>query len=157
MRFKPSNRTGAGRLWRLRLVSLAVALAAVAAVAVSLTGASSAKNTIGHAAANAKAVAEDGTLVTGTLPKSGTAAHGGTIVAGQLAGQTPTDIDPIINGSTCSTDTFQFVTDMYVPLYYGPTGGTPKIDLAHSAAAALPKFSNGDTTVTIHLKNLKWS
>ena len=158
MRFKPSNRTGAGRLWRPRLISLAVALAAVAAVAVSLTGASSAKNTIGHAAANAKAVSEDGTLVTGTLPKTGKAAHGGTIVAGQLAGQTPTDIDPIINGSTCSTDTFQFVTDMYVPLYYGPTGGTPKIDLTHSAAAALPKFSNGDTTVTIKIKpGLKWS
>ena len=157
MRFKPSNRTGASRLWRLRLVSLAVALAAVAAVAVSLTGASSAKNAVGHAAANAKAVQEDGTLVTGTVPKSGKAAHGGTIVAGQLTGQTPTDIDPIINGATCSTDTFQFVTDMYIPLYYGPKGGTPQIDPAHGAAEA-PVYSDHDTTVTITIKpGLKWS
>ena len=158
MRFKPSNRTGASRLWRLRLVSLAVALAAVAAVAVSLTGASSAKNAVGHAAANAKAVQEDGTLVTGTVPKSGKAAHGGTIVAGQLTGQTPTDIDPIINGATCSTDTFQFVTDMYIPLYYGPKGGTPQIDPAHGAAEARRCTQNGDTTVTITIKpGLKWS
>jgi peptide/nickel transport system substrate-binding protein len=157
MRFKPSNRTGASRLWRLRLVSLAVALAAVAAVAVSLTGASSAKNAVGHAAANAKAVQEDGTLVTGTVPKSGKAAHGGTIVAGQLTGQTPTDIDPIINGATCSTDTFQFVTDMYIPLYYGPKGGTPQIDPAHGAAES-PVYSDHDTTVTITIKpGLKWS
>ncbi|HUY58223.1 MAG TPA: ABC transporter substrate-binding protein [Solirubrobacteraceae bacterium] len=157
MRFKPSHRTGAGRLWRLRLISLAVALAAVAAVAVSVTGASSAKNTIGHAAANAKAVPIDGTLLTGTLPKSGTARHGGTIVAGQLTGQTPTNIDPIINGATCSTDTFQFVADMYIPLYYGPSGATPAIDPSHSAGLP-PVYSNHDTTVTIKIKpGLKWS
>jgi peptide/nickel transport system substrate-binding protein len=157
MRFKPSNRAGAGRLWRPRLISLAVALAAVAAVAVSMTGASTAKNAVGHTAANAKAVAIDGTLLTGTLPKSGTARHGGTIVAGQLTGQTPTNIDPIINGSTCSTDTFQFVADQYIPLYYGPSGATPAIDPSHSAALP-PVYSNHDSTVTIKIKpGLKWS
>ena len=137
----------------------AVTLAATAAVAVSATGASSAKNTaVGHAAvANATPKAVDGTLLSGTLPTSGSAANGGTIVAGQLTGQTPTDIFPIINGATCSTDTFQFVADQYIPLYYGPTGGTPAID-ASLGAALPPKYSNGDKTVTITIKpGLKWS
>ena len=80
-----------------------------------------------------------------------------TIVAGQLTGQTPTNIDPIINGSTCSTDTFQFVADQYIPLYYGPSGATPAIDPSHSAALP-PVYSNHDSTVTIKIKpGLKWS
>jgi peptide/nickel transport system substrate-binding protein len=138
-----------------------VAVAAIAAVVVSVTGAGSAKNTnkaVGHQAiANVKAKAVDGTLLAGTLPKNGSPASGGTLVAGQLTGQTPTDIDPIIDGATCSSDTFQFVTDMYIPLYYGPKGATPALDESHSAA--LPaKFSNGDKTVTITIKpGLKWS
>jgi len=138
----------------------AVTLAATAAVAVSATGASSAKNTaVGHAAGVATATpkAMDGTLLSGTLPSSGTAANGGTIVAGQLTGQTPTDISPIISSAVCSSDTFQFVSDMYIPLYYGPTGGTPAID-ASLGAAEPAKFSNGDKTVKITIKpGLKWS
>ena len=136
-----------------------VVVAAIAAVAVSATGASSAKNTARAAKSSSTTSARwfNGTLLKGTLPKNGSAASGGTIVAGQLSGQTPTNIDPIINGATCSTDTFQFVADMYIPLYYGPKGATPAIDEAHSAALP-PKYSNHNTTVTINIKpGLKWS
>jgi peptide/nickel transport system substrate-binding protein len=158
MRSNPSNRAGASRLWRPKLIGLAVALAAIAAVVVSATGASSAKNTVGHSAvAVVKARPFDGTELSGTLPKNGQAASGGTIVAGQLTGQTPTDIDPIINGATCSTDTFQFVADQYIPLYYGPKGATPQIDESMSAALP-PKYTDGNKTVTIKIKpGLKWS
>jgi peptide/nickel transport system substrate-binding protein len=157
MRFNPTSRSG--RLWRL--TGLMVVLAAIAAVIVSATGASAkndGKTVVGHAAvATVKSRSVDGTLLAGTLPKNGTAASGGTLVAGQLSGQTPTDIDPIINGATCSTDTFQFVADMYVPLYYGPSGATPAIDESHSAALP-PKYSDGNKTVTITIKpGLKWS
>jgi peptide/nickel transport system substrate-binding protein len=157
MRFNPRSRAGGGRLWRPQVLGLMVVVAALAAVVVSVTGAGSAKST-GHAAvAVATAKPFDGTLLTGTLPKNGTPATGGTIVAGQLSGQTPTDIDPIINGATCSTDTFQFVADMYIPLYYGPTGATPAIDESMSAALP-PKYTNGAKTVTINIKpGLKWS
>ncbi len=157
MRFNPASRSG--RLWRL--TGLMVVFAAIAAVIVSATGASAkndGKTVVGHAAvATVKPRAVDGTLLAGTLPKNGTAASGGTVVAGQLQGQTPTNIDPIINGATCSTDTFQFVSDMYIPLYYGPSGGTPAIDESHSAALP-PKYSNGDKTVSFTIKpGLKWS
>jgi peptide/nickel transport system substrate-binding protein len=140
-------------------MGLMVVVAAIAAVVVSVTGASSAKNTAKTAASSIQAhpKAMYGTLVSGTVPKSGTAASGGTIVAGQLTGQTPTDISPIINDATCSTDTFQFVADQYIPLYYGPTGGTPALD--NSLSAAKPaKYTDGDKTVTITIKpGLKWS
>ena len=158
MRFNPSNRTGAGRLWRLRLTSLAVALAAVAAVAVSVTGASSAKNTTAKAASSsAKGQVIDGTLINGSLPKNGTPAKGGTITIGQLEGQTPTGINPIIAGAQCSTATFSFVASQYIPLYYGPSGATPTINQSLSAGEP-PVYSNHNTTVTIKIKpGLKWS
>ncbi len=161
MRFNPSSRSGRGRLWQPRLMGLMVVVAALAAVVVSVTGAGSARTphgAVGHqAVATVTPKAVDGTLLAGTLPSSGSPANGGTIVAGQLTGQTPTDIDPIINGATCSTDTFQFVADMYIPLYYGPNGATPNIDESMSAAEP-PKYSNGDKTVTINIKpGLKWS
>ena len=99
----------------------------------------------------------DGTLLNGTLPKNGSAASGGTMTYGELTGQTPTDISPIINGATCSTQTFEFVADQYIPLYYGPNGARPEINQSLSAAN-LPKYSNGNKTVTITIKpGLKWS
>ncbi len=158
MRFNPSSRTGPRLLRRPRLLSLIAAVAAMVAVTISATGASSANSPVAHVAvATVKSRAAYGTQLAGTLPKSGTPAKGGTITAGQLTGQTPTDISPIINDATCSTDTFQFVADQYIPLYYGPTGATPAIDQSLSAAEP-PKYSDGDKTVTITIKpGLKWS
>jgi len=156
MRFNPASRSGAGRFWRL--TGLVAVLAAIAAVVISATGAS-AKNDGAKAASSSTGSAHwvDGTLLNGSLPKNGSPASGGTITAAQITGQTPTDISPLINGATCSTQTFEFVADQYVPLYYGPTGATPKIDESLSAANA-PKYSNGDKTVTFSIKpSMKWS
>ena len=140
------------------VVASAITLAACGSSATDGGATAHAASATAHpAVANATARPVDGTLLSGTLPKNGTPASGGTVVAGQLTGQTPTDIDPIINDATCSTDTFQFVADMYIPLYYGPKGATPAIDESMSAAEA-PVYSDKDTTVTIKIKpGLKWS
>lgn len=154
MRFNPASRSG--RLWRL--TGLMVVLAAIAAVIVSATGAS-AKNDGAKAASSSTGSAHwvGGTLLNGSLPKSGSPASGGTMTFGELTGQTPTDISPIINGATCSTQTFEFVADQYVPLYYGPKGATPAINQGLSAALP-PKYSDGNKVVTIKIKpGLKWS
>lgn len=155
MRFNPASRSG--RLWRL--TGLMVVLAAIAAVIVSVTGASAKNTAVGHAAGAIKNQGHvvDGTLINGSLPANGKPAKGGTITIGQLQGQTPTGINPIIAGAQCSTATFSFVASMYVPLYYGPTGATPAINQSLSAGLA-PVYSNHDTTVTIKIKpGLKWS
>ncbi|HET8976510.1 MAG TPA: hypothetical protein VFN87_00030, partial [Solirubrobacteraceae bacterium] len=77
-----------------------VVLAALAAVAVSVTGAGSAKNTA-HAASGSSLAAHviDGTQIKGTLPANGKPAKGGVITIGQIQGQTPTGINPIIAGA----------------------------------------------------------
>src|SRR5579872_5526278 len=131
MRFNSASRSG--RLWRL--TGLMVVLAAIAAVIVSATGAS-AKNDAKAASSSSTGTAKwvDGTLLNGTLPKNGSPANGGTMTYGEITGQTPTDINPIINGATCSTQTFEFVADMYIPLYYGPNGARPEINQGLSAA-----------------------
>lgn len=157
MRFNPSSRPGGGRLWQPRLLGLMVVLAAIAAVVVSATGASSAKNKAHAAASSSSGTVIDGTLINGSLPKNGKPAKGGTITIGQIQGQTPTGINPIIAGAQCSTATFSFVASQYIPLYYGPSGATPTINQGLSAALP-PKYSNHNKTVTIKIKpGLKWS
>ncbi len=140
-----------GRSRRRAVVGAAAAL--VAAAAIAACGGSSNGNT----STGGKTSSTYGTILHGTLPKTGTPSKGGTISIGQISGQTPTSIWPLINGATCSTQTFYFVSNMYVPLYYGPVGAKPEVDQGLSAAT-LPQYSNNDQTVTINLKpNMKWS
>src|SRR5579875_2073407 len=137
MRFNPFSGSGAGRALRLRLASLTLAVAVAAGVVVAATSVSSTKNKARGSAAAASPYPTkvvDGTLIRGTLPKNGRPARGGTITIGQLNGQTPTGINPIIASAQCSTQTFEFVADQYIPLYYGPTGASPAIDEGLSAA-----------------------
>jgi peptide/nickel transport system substrate-binding protein len=104
-----------------------------------------------------KTVSSLGTVIYGTLPPPGTPQSGGTITQGQLTGQTPTFIFPIVPGAQTSTGTISFLSELFMPLYGGPTGARPQVDYALSAANPL-QFSNGDTTVTIPIKpGLKWA
>jgi peptide/nickel transport system substrate-binding protein len=126
-----------------------VAIAVGAAVAIAACGSSS-------SGAN-KNVSSLGTAIYGTLPPAGTPVRGGTITVGQLTGQTPTYIFPIIPGAQTSTGTISFMTALFMPLYGGPLGARPQV--AYSLSAANPlKFSDGNKTVTIPIKpGLKWS
>ena len=95
--------------------------------------------------------------IRGTLPAVGKPRRGGTITVGQLAGQTPLDIFPLVSEAVCTTPTLNFIQDQYIPLYAGPDGARPAIDQSLSAAA-LPRYSHGNRTVTIRLKpGLRWS
>lgn len=95
--------------------------------------------------------------IIGTLPAAGRPAHGGTVTVGQLAKQTPRDIFPLVDSSSCTTPTLNFIQSQYIPLYAGPDGSTPAIDEALSAAEP-PRYSQGDRTVAITLKpGLRWS
>ena len=110
--------------------------------------------------ANCAASASLGTVLYGTLPPTGTPVKaGGVITQGQLTGQTPTYIFPIVPGANTTTGTISLLTSLFMPLYGGPTGaGIPVIDYALSAASALPVASDGGKTFTVPLKQgLKWS
>lgn len=99
----------------------------------------------------------NGPGITGSLPRVGRPARGGTITVGQLAKQTPDDIFPLVDSASCTTPTLNFIQSQYIPLYAGPNGDQPAID-GQLSAAQLPIYSHGDRTVTIRLKaGLKWS
>jgi peptide/nickel transport system substrate-binding protein len=160
MRFDRSQRSargqGAGstRGRSARRLSVAVTAAAASALVISACGGSSS----GNSAAN-KSNVNYGTKIAGTLPTAGEPVKGGggAISISQLTGETPTDIFPIVDGQSCSTQTANFISHFYIPLYYGPDGARPQIDYTQGAAEP-PVYTNGDKTVTIKIKpGLKWS
>ncbi|MBV9819240.1 MAG: hypothetical protein JOZ07_12975 [Solirubrobacterales bacterium] len=130
---------------------------AVIVLAVAACGGSS-KSKGSSSSAGGKASAALGTVLYGSLPPVGTPKMGGTITQGQLTGQTPVQVFPITNTSNVTTGTVSFQSELYMPLYAGPTGARPMVDFGLSAASGPPAPSDGDKTFTIPLKpNLKWS
>lgn len=143
----------------LRAIGLC-AIVVAAALAVAACGSSNSNNSSNAKNGNSANVKASslGTTLFGTLPPNGTPVKGGTISQGQISGQTPAYIFPIINSSLVTTGAISLVSNLYMPLYAGPTGARPQTDYALSAAAGPPQPSNGDKTYTIHLKpGLKWS
>ena len=132
-----------------RIVLAAVAILATAAIAAC--GSSSPSNVTN------KAASSYGTVLYGSLPPVGTPKPGATLTIGQITGQTPTYIMPVAPGADTSTQTISFMSNLYIPLYFGPDGAAPKVNEALSAAEP-PVFSNGDKTVSITIKpGLKWA
>jgi peptide/nickel transport system substrate-binding protein len=131
---------------------LAVLAVAVTTVALAACGSSSG----GSGTTQNKTSASLGTVLYGTLPPTGTPVSGGVVTQGQLTGQTPTYIFPIVPGADTSTGTISFLSELYMPLYGGPSGAEPKVDYGLSAANP-PQFTDGNRTVTIPIKpGLKW-
>lgn len=93
----------------------------------------------------------------GKVPPASGTPHAGTITVAEPPGATPTWIFPVTpgaNGSVYTAYSFQF--EMWRPLNWFPNGAAQKEDPAMSLAGE-PKWSNGDQTVSITLKNWKWS
>jgi peptide/nickel transport system substrate-binding protein len=122
---------------------MATALAA-AAVASTGGGANASVTRTGSAAAGI-------TGLYGSLPPGGAGKRGGTITMGQLSGDTPTYLFPIVPGASATDGTGFLISQLYVPLYNLQVGGSMQVNYATSLALP-PSFSNGDRTVTIRLR-----
>jgi peptide/nickel transport system substrate-binding protein len=93
----------------------------------------------------------------GSLPTAGKAQAGGTITMGQLNGDTPTYLFPIIPGANATDGTAFLISQLYVPLYNLQVGGSMQVNYATSLALP-PKFSDGDRRATITLRSgANWS
>ncbi|HUC05806.1 MAG TPA: ABC transporter substrate-binding protein [Acidimicrobiales bacterium] len=81
-----------------------------------------------------------------------------TATFAELAGSTPNFIFPFYPAQLCSVNnTGQLQWLMYRPLYW-PGSGSAGVNINSSLSlAGTPTFTNGGTTVTINLKNYKWS
>ena len=160
----------AAKFGKRRLATVAlVAGASLAVAACGSSGGSSSSTSSGGGGGNSSSstsanannanqnAASLGTVLYGTLPPAGTPKPGGTITQGQLSGQTPTYIMPIAPGANTSTGTVSLLSEIYMPLFAGPTGARPQVDYNLSAGASAPVASNGGKTYTVTIKSgLKW-
>lgn len=93
----------------------------------------------------------------GKVPAQSGTPHAGTITVAEAPGATPTWIFPVTPGANGSVYTaFDFQEEMWRDLYYFPDGAKIQEDKPLSMAND-PVWSNGDKTVTLTLKNWKWS
>jgi peptide/nickel transport system substrate-binding protein len=94
----------------------------------------------------------------GSAPPASGTPHAGTVTWAQAPGSTPTWIFPVTPGanfSTTTTSSFQY--EMWRPLYWYGNGVRPVVVPSMSMADP-PVYSNGDKTVTVHMKtNYRWS
>ncbi len=141
----------ASRSWRRATLGLVPIAAIAALLATSATSSGSTR----HATASSSL----GTVIFGTLPPTGgTANPTGKVTQGQLTGQTPLYIFPIVPGAQSSPGTDELITSLFMPLYGGPTGARPEYQPGLSAAAGPPKTLDGGKAYKITLKSgLKWS
>src|SRR5215475_2757172 len=93
----------------------------------------------------------------GKVPAQTGTPHSGTITVAEPPGATPTWIFPVTPGANGSVYTaYSFQYQMWRPLYWFPQGAKIQEDKAMSLAND-PVWSNGNKTVTVKLKNWKWS
>jgi peptide/nickel transport system substrate-binding protein len=94
----------------------------------------------------------------GTVPSASGTPHAGTLTWAEAPGTAPTWIFPVTPGANFSTgtiNTFQYL--MWRPLYWYGDGVRP-VAVPSMSLANPPTFSNGDTTVTVHMKtSYHWS
>ena len=94
----------------------------------------------------------------GSVPAASGTPHAGTITWALSPGSAPTWIFPVTPGadfSVTTTSSFQF--EMWRPLYWYGNGVRPVV-VPSMSLADTPVYSNGDKTVTIHMKaNYRWS
>jgi peptide/nickel transport system substrate-binding protein len=149
---------GPGRVATSSRRAVAVGLL-VALTAVALAACGSSSNSPSSKSSNANVSSSSlGTVLFGTLPPAGTPASGGTVTQGQITGETPEYIFPIVPGAQSTSGGIELLTSLFMPLYAGPTGAKPEWDPGLSAAASAPVPSDGGKTYTITLKSgLKWS
>jgi peptide/nickel transport system substrate-binding protein len=148
---KPGHGTRAARRATRRCISRPVTLLAVGAVAAAM----------GLAACSKAPSSGSVTSITGAFgsaPSASGRPHAGTITWAESSGTAPTWIFPVTPGADSgitTTSSFQF--EMWRPLYWYGNGVRPVL-VPSMSLADTPVYSNGDKTVTVHMKpNYRWS
>lgn len=93
-----------------------------------------------------------------TKPASASPVKGGTAVLALTPGEVPNYIFPFVSGATntvVNTANLQYL--MYRPLYWFGVGNSSVALNTSESLAAPPVYSDGYRTVTIHLRNFRWS
>jgi peptide/nickel transport system substrate-binding protein len=130
--------------------ALAVCVAAAATAAAMGLAACSTSNSGGSISSTTGAL--------GTVPGASGTPTAGTITWAEPPGSAPTwifPIEPSADFTVYSADDFSY--ESWRPLYWTQSGTSPQVDQSLSLAD-MPTYSNGDKTVTVHMKtNYKWN
>jgi len=82
---------------------------------------------------------------------------GGTVYWAQAPSGAPNYIFPMTSAQVCGTNNVEYLSAMlYRPLYWFGNNQSPTVDLNYSIGQQ-PVWNSGDTQVTVHLNNWKWS
>jgi peptide/nickel transport system substrate-binding protein len=139
----------------LRMSSLALSVIALTGVVAAC---SSSSNHAGGSGGGTTLPGLTGAGMYGSLPAAATGTqHTGMLKIGLLSTAPPTYIFPIIPAASASVyDSYDFVYQSYRPLYWLVNGTSPT-ETPSMSLAEDPVWSNNDQTVTITMKNYKWS
>jgi peptide/nickel transport system substrate-binding protein len=144
---------------RIRQTSLVVIGAVVVALVAAACGSSSTTTSSSSSSSSSASIAGPTTgpgLTEPTAP-SGARISGGTAYFTEAPDAPPTYIFPLYDFAECTTTNIdEFENMMYPPLYQYGDNYSPTVDYSNSIANQ-PTFSNGGKTVTMTLKNWKWS
>jgi peptide/nickel transport system substrate-binding protein len=142
------------RVSRRALLSTIAGVAAAAALGACGSGSSHPRTAV-HSTVSG--IAQSGPGLTQPTTPKGTHEHGGTVSFAEAPGSAPNYIFPDVPPQYCSiANVTNFNTLMYRPLYWYGNNYTPTVDYSYSVGDQ-PIWSNDDKTVTIHLKDWKWS
>jgi peptide/nickel transport system substrate-binding protein len=151
------SKTNASKVRRMPRKALVSTIAGVVA-ALSLGAwavSSSYARTTPHSTVSG--ISQSGPGLTQATDPKGTRVHGGTVTFAEAPGSAPNYIFPDVPPQNCSiANVTNFNTLMYRPLYWYGNNYTPTVDTSYSVADQ-PIWSDNDKTVTIHLKDWKWS
>ena len=138
---------------KTKIAGVALAVAGLTALAACSSSGSSSGG-----GSNVTTVKVPGGIGEVPVAPAGEKVKAGTITWGMQPGATPTWIFPVITSAANSVyNAFTFIWEMWRPLYWQVNGVVPEIE-QNMSVANLPKYSNGNKTVTITLKsNYKWS
>jgi peptide/nickel transport system substrate-binding protein len=141
---------------RLGKIRAGTAAAAVITAGVTVLAACSGSSSSGGGSSSSSSSIPGG--YGSVPPAAGGTEHAGTITWAEQPGAVPDSIFPIPTSATNTVfNSESFAWEMWRPLYWTQNGVTPEI-VPSMSLADVPKFSNGDKTVTITMKsNYKWS
>jgi peptide/nickel transport system substrate-binding protein len=132
-------------------------IAALLAVAATTACGSSTGATTKQAVSSVSGIAQAGSGLTKPTSPSGARVTGGTVTFAEAPGSAPNYIFPGVSAQYCSiANVTNFNVLMYRPLYWYGNNYTPTVDYDYSIGDQ-PVWSNDDKTVTIPLKDWKWS
>jgi peptide/nickel transport system substrate-binding protein len=145
------------RVGRAVVGTIVTLMAAATITACGSSSGGSRSSSTTTAVSSVSGIAQTGPGLTEPTSPKGTRVTGGTVTFAQAPGSAPNYIYPGVSPEFCSiANVTNFNALMYRPLYWYGNNYKPTVDFNYSVGNQ-PVWSDNDKTVTVTLKDWKWS